>query len=149
MLSPARLYSDNDWWMEHCWNDTKRQKQCTKRKTCPSATLITADLHNFTSGIPCTKFLTKWNMISKWLITWYSYTVMRCQNKEQIMECEYYETITNLNNSSILPASKVQRVSSCSFLVQWWVIQCDFSRVMKTLCWHLSKSVDMSVTIPG
>jgi len=33
----------------------------TKRKTCPSSTLITADLHNFTSGIPCTKFLTKWN----------------------------------------------------------------------------------------
>lgn len=73
---------------------------------------------------------------------------MRCQNKEQIMECEYYEIITNLNNS-ILPASKVQRVSSCCFLVQWWVIQCDISRVMKTLSWLLSKSVDMSLTTPG
>jgi len=73
---------------------------------------------------------------------------MRCQNKEQIMECEYYETITNLNNNGILPASKVQRVSPCCFLVQWWVIKCEISRVMKTLFWHLSKSVDMSFIIP-
>lgn len=74
---------------------------------------------------------------------------MRCQNKEKTMECQYYETITNLNNSSILLASKLQRGSSCCFLVQLWVIQCDISRVMKTLCWHLSKSVDMSLTMTG
>jgi hypothetical protein len=113
------------------------ENRCSKRKTCPSATLITAVL-NFTSGIPCTKFLTKLNMISRWMITWNSYTVMRYQNKEQVMECEYYETITILSNNSTLPASKVQRVSSCCILVQWWIIKCDISRVMKTLYWHLS-----------